>query len=240
MSVLSHFLRPIPTARRAYSVFSKTGGGGGRYFNSAKPPKVIPPSTKGKVDASAPSSPTDTTTATSLKEDNVPLQAKDAGESQSKLPPPPQLYHPLVKPHELQLHQFFSLHRPLLTLSQPTTALFERPPVPFSLSFLSQGRSASYADFDNPPESSPESDADASRQLARAVVVNRVAPAVAWEDALKRLGLDVAEGRAEEINAAKADYDMYLDSTKRKRKRKMKKHKLKKRRRLGRMKRSEK
>ncbi|THH20979.1 hypothetical protein EUX98_g8474 [Antrodiella citrinella] len=240
MSVLSHFLRPLPTARRAYSVFSKTGGGGGRYFNSAKPPKVVPPSGNGKVDASSPSSPTDTTSSSSSKEDGV---TKDAGDSQFKnhhLPPPPQLFHPLIKSHELQLHQFFSLHRPLLTISQPTAALFENPPIPFSPSFLSQGRKASYADFDDPPESSPESDADASRQLARAVVVNRVAPVIAFEEALKKLGLDMSVGRAEEISVAKAEHDLYMDSTKRKRKRKMKKHKLKKRRRLNRMKRSDK
>lgn len=229
MSVLSHFIRPIPIARRTYSVFSKAGGGGGRYFNSTKPPKVVPPSTKSKVDGSAPSSPTETTSGGTLMDDANPLQAKDsASELQSKthhLPPPPQLFHPLIKPHELQLHQFFSLHRPLLTISQPTTMLFDNPPIPFSPTFLSQGRSASYADFDDPPESSPESDADASRQLARAVVVNRVAPAMAWEDTMKRLGLDVAEGRAEEVSAAKAEFDVYMDSTKRKRKRKMKKHK---------------
>ena len=228
MSVLSHFLRPIPTARRAYSVFSKTGGGGGRYFNSAKPPKVVPPSTKGKVDASNPSSPTEATTSNgALKDDAAALQAQDTAESQSKSHslPPPQLYHPLIKPHELKLHQFFSLHRPLLTISQPTTVLFDNPPVPFSPTFLSQGRSASYADFDDPPVSSPESDADASRQLTRTIVLNRVASTIAWEDTLQRLGLDVSEGRAEELTAAKAEFDMHMDSVKRKRKRKMKKHK---------------
>ncbi|KAH8106818.1 hypothetical protein BXZ70DRAFT_915249 [Cristinia sonorae] len=227
MSVLSQFVRPISTARRAYSVFSKTGGGG-RYFNSAKPPKVVPPSTKAKVDASTPSSPTESTSTSALKDDAASLQSKDASResSQSRLPPPPpQLFHPLIKPHELNLHQFFSLHRPLLTISQPTNALFDNPPIPFSPSFLSQDRSSSFANFDDPPESSPESDADASRQLARAIVVHRVTPALAWENTLKKWGLDVSEGRAEEITAAKAEYDMYMDSVKRKRKRKMKKHK---------------
>ena len=50
MTTLSQLLRPLPAARRAYSVFSKPGGG--RYFNSAKPPKVSPGSGKGKVDVS--------------------------------------------------------------------------------------------------------------------------------------------------------------------------------------------
>ena len=40
-----------------------------------------------------------------------------------------------------------------------------------------------------------------------------------------KLGLDVTEGRAEEISQAQAEFDMYMDSTKRKRRRKMKKHK---------------
>ena len=56
-------------------------------------------------------------------------------------------------------------------------------------------------------------------------MVNRVAPAVAWEDTLQKLGLDVAEGRAEEVAAAKQEHDVLMDSVKRKRKRKMKKHK---------------
>ena len=44
MSILSHLLRPAAGARRAYSAFSKPGGGG--YFNSSKSPKVVPASNK--------------------------------------------------------------------------------------------------------------------------------------------------------------------------------------------------
>lgn len=75
------------------------------------------------------------------------------------------------------------------------------------------------------PESSPEADADAARQLARALVVNRVGSSLAWEDALRKLGLDDTAGRAEEVNVARAEYEAQMDSTKRKRRRKMKKHK---------------
>ena len=74
-------------------------------------------------------------------------------------------------------------------------------------------------------EASPEADADAARQLARAIVVNRVGASIAWEETLKRLGLDVTSGRAEEVSLAEAEFEMYMDSTKRKRRKKMKKHK---------------
>ena len=79
--------------------------------------------------------------------------------------------------------------------------------------------------IDDPPEASPESDADAARQLARALVANRVGAALTWEATLKRLGLDVAAEHEEEVCQAQAEFDMYMDSTKRKRRRKMKKHK---------------
>lgn len=85
-----------------------------------------------------------------------------------------------------------------------------------------------------PPEASPEEDADAARQLSRALVVNRVAPSISWEDTLQRLGLNVRVGRAEEVSLAEAEFNVYMDSVKRKRRKKMKKHKLKKRRRLNR------
>lgn len=79
--------------------------------------------------------------------------------------------------------------------------------------------------LEDPPEASPESDADAARQLARAMVVNRVSAALSWEQTLQKLGLDEAQGRAEEVDAAQAEFDAYMDSTKRKRRKKMKKHK---------------
>lgn len=84
---------------------------------------------------------------------------------------------------------------------------------------------ASAVTFDDPPEASPESDADAARQLARAMVVHKVGAALLWEQTLQRLGLDDAKNRLEEVNLAQAEFDAAMDSTKRKRRKKMKKHK---------------
>ncbi|KAJ3553862.1 hypothetical protein NM688_g3393 [Phlebia brevispora] len=50
MAILSSILRgPLPATRRAYSIFSKPGGG--RYFNSSKPPTSASAASKGKVEA---------------------------------------------------------------------------------------------------------------------------------------------------------------------------------------------
>ncbi|GBE82135.1 hypothetical protein BKA93DRAFT_824995 [Sparassis latifolia] len=237
MSTLAHFLRPTFSARRAYSVFSKPGGG--RYFNSAKPPKVTPSTTKGKVDSSSPSGEASVSSAskdqsspqsnTSLTSEGTPL-VEDAVSS----PTPSSLNHPSINPHDLKLHQFFSLHRPLLLISQPPSSIFESSPMPFAIPCKRPQEVSSLDIFTEPPEASPEEDADAARQLSRALVMNRVTPSVSWEDALQRLGLNVREGRAEEVKMAQAEFDVWMDSTKRKRRKKMKKHKLKKRRRLNR------
>ena len=96
--------------------------------------------------------------------------------------------------------------------------------------------------LDDPPEATPDEDADAARLLNRALVVNRLGGAVSWEETLAKLG--VAEermGLAEMgmgaydvvgVDASMDGFDAYMDSTKRKRRKKMKKHKLKKRRRV--------
>ncbi|KZT71278.1 hypothetical protein DAEQUDRAFT_123006 [Daedalea quercina L-15889] len=227
MTAFSQLLRPLPAARRAYSVFSKPGGG--RYFNSAKPPKVSPGTSKGKVDVSNP--PGDV------------VSAKDQSQSQQHgahmvaeglaLPIRPTSVtpiHPVFKSQDLKLHQFFSLHRPLLLASQPASALFEPSPPPFNTS-----RTADTSSVDalaELPEVSAEDDADTARQLARAMVVNRIGASMLWEQTLQRLGVDVAKGREEEVKLAEAEFQVYLDSTKRKRRKKMRTHKLKKRRRV--------
>ena len=72
---------------------------------------------------------------------------------------------------------------------------------------------------------SEDADADTARQLARAMVVQRVGASLAWDETLRKLGLDDSAGRAAEISLAEAEFEMYMDSTKRKRRKKMKKHK---------------
>ncbi|KAJ3492144.1 hypothetical protein NLI96_g225 [Meripilus lineatus] len=235
MSVLSQLIRPLPAARRAYSVFTKPGGG--RYFNSSKPSKVVTqtPASKTKDTSSSTE-----VSSSSTKDDATVSQSPVVPENKSLVPMSlplanvPLPIHPPVNPQELKLHQFFSMHRPLLTVSQPVSSIFEPATHPFTWPPAASAEGTSFGTIDDPPEASPEADADAARQLARSFVVSRVGASLAWEDTLKRLGLDVTTGRADEVNMAQAEFEMLMDSTKRKRRKKMKKHKLKKRRRLSR------
>lgn len=230
--MLGHILKPIPAARRAYSAFSKPGGG--RYFNSAKPPKVAPP-TKSKVDASSGNPGNESTSSASATEDATPSltlsKQVDGTSFVSPVTPTSNLFtthlpiHPRISPLDLKLHEFFSLHRPLLLVSQPATSLFESSPTPFVPPQAPKPQVSSLGSTDEIPEPSPEADADTARQLARALVVNRVGASLSWEDTLRRLGLDDTASKAEEVSVAQAVYDAYMDSVKRKRRRKMKKHK---------------
>lgn len=97
--------------------------------------------------------------------------------------------------------------------------------------------------MEDPPEATPESDADAARSLNRALVVNKLGGAVSWEETLAKLGvieermnlgeMEMGVGGVVEVNASMMNgFDAYMDSTRRKRRKKMKKHKLKKRRRV--------
>lgn len=105
------------------------------------------------------------------------------------------------------------------------SSIFESIPAPFTLPPGPSPEASSLSKFDDPPEASLEADADTARQLARAMVVNRIGASMAWEGTLKRLGLDVTEGRADEVRLAEAEFEVLMDSTKRKRRKKMKKHK---------------
>jgi len=146
-------------------------------------------------------------------------------------PPTALASHPPLSAPDLRLHQFFSQHRPLV-LSQPPTALFDTSPNlalgPAPPQAPTGTGTASQATLEDPPETTPEADADTARLLARTLAMNAVNSAVSWEATLRRLGLNPAE------DAALGGLAVKLDSTKRKRRRKMKKHKLKKRRRLQR------
>ena len=96
--------------------------------------------------------------------------------------------------------------------------------------------------LEDPPEATPDEDADAARLLNRALVVNRLGGAVSWEDTLAKLGIVEERTNLAEMGMGAHDvvnvgvpmngFDAYMDSTQRKRKKKMKKHKLKKRRRV--------
>ena len=250
-------LRPpsLPASRRAYSFFSSKSGGG-RYFNSAKPPKVVAPAAAppAKARPSDPDAKPATDDPSASASSAAPAQQQPAAapalthaqkpadtpssasaSASAPLPSPfhasasspfssQQPFHPQLSPHDLKLHQFFSLHRPLF-LNTPPTALFDPTP---AASLTGAPRSpASDADartelaaLDDPPEASLEADADAARQLARALVINSVGAAIAWDDTLRRLGIPTVQ-----ISLDPAAAHIRADSTKRKRRKKMKKHK---------------
>ncbi|KAI9451328.1 hypothetical protein BJY52DRAFT_1298599 [Lactarius psammicola] len=248
------FLRPIrPSSTRAYSLFSKPPGG--RFFNSSKPPKVVPSATAKsptRVEAS-----TANNNNNNNNNSNDPQQASSSPPDDPSVPPSPVpsasstsphspslpastsaaptvlASHPPLSALDLRLHQFFSQHRPLV-LSQPAAVLFDASPtLVLGPTTRTQAPAATPATLDNPPETTPEADADTARLLARALAMNAVSSSVSWDATLHRLGLNPAEGRTAE-NAALEGLAVELDSTQRKRRKKMKKHKLRKRRRLQR------
>ncbi|KAI0086189.1 hypothetical protein BDY19DRAFT_961793 [Irpex rosettiformis] len=228
MSSFSSILRPLPAVRRAYSVYTKPGGG--RFFNAAKSLTQSSSTNKTEVDATGTTSSTEPTTPGGIVEESKPSPPNVESKSTFASSPvgvnfAPFPVHPLVNPQDLKLHQFFSLHRPLLTLSQPVSSVFEPSTMPFTYPPALGAEAAGHGVIDEPPETSPESDADAARQLARALVSSRVGAALSWQETLKKLGLDESKVHAQEVSQAEAEFNVYLDSTKRKRRRKMKKHK---------------
>ena len=281
--MFTRVLRPLPTTRRAYSSFFSSKPGGGRFFNSAKPPKTVVNAGKSKPDnastvndgtvngagsaqngsgigsgssklkttageESSPARPSPCVTDTAAARrptqgsHNTPANPTTTAPllSTSSLSPTSssEQYifprHPVMSPDDYKLHQFFSLHRPLLLHAQPTSAIFESSP--HSLHLFAPPppkgeiplRPVHLGTLDDPPEASSEADAHAARQLARALVINRVGGAISWEDTLAKLGLDrnTEEGKVELAKEWAREWEtIYADSVKRKRKKKMKKHK---------------
>jgi len=243
MSALRRALGSLPAqGRRPYSSYSSFKSGGGRYFNSAKvsksavvaakdaaAPVVDPAAAPGTAVVAQDASHTGPSTGAQIMADLV----EDVSAMHA---------HPVVSAKDFKLHQFFSLHRPLLLLHTPPALFTPGPPLDAVLSAAGQARLRDGAPRlpisvfeDCPADSAVDADAEAARQLARGLTMNRVAPAVAWEAALARLGLDPARDQERIASQAQMDRDwedvqVVLDSTKRKRRQKMKKHKLKKRR----------
>lgn len=239
---MSRFARLFPSAaaqpRRSYSIFSSRSGSG-RYFNSAKPSKVITSTTKSGQSSSSGTnakpepidklaedgqSPTQeqqiatdpsqsfATPATAMN-DSFNSMASSSRPAVPTLETPP---HLTLKPNDLNLHRFFALHRPCLLLNQPASALFE----PVKANTNSIIPPSPLGTIDDPPVASPEADSDAARQLSRSLVMSRVGNTVDWEHALARLGL----GEAKLLDMPTSS-NVTMDSVKRKRRKKMKKHK---------------
>jgi hypothetical protein len=192
-------------------------------------------------DTASPSS--ESTNASTRSQDSTsssPLLESNAHERSlhALLRDPQQLSHPSITAKDFKINQFFSLHRPLLLLSTPGSILDSPPadsafgPTPAVDSVLegintsTGGRSIWL--LDESPEATLDADAVAARQLARALTVTHAGAAVAWEDTMRRLGLDVDKDAARVEMKEQLDKDLeevMMDSTKRKRKKKMKKHK---------------
>ena len=141
------------------------------------------------------------------------------------------------------MHQFFAFHRPLLLISQPSSLFRELPsnypifnPLPPSeadiqksvLHALPGNGEPGFGDTGPSEAIFVDADAEAARQLTRALTMIKATATISWEGTLKTLGLDVSK-EAERVNLQEQfdkDWeDVMLDSTKRKRRKKMKKHK---------------
>ncbi|KDN34600.1 hypothetical protein RSAG8_12299, partial [Rhizoctonia solani AG-8 WAC10335] len=167
------------------------------FFSSSKPPGGLKPQQQTSVvkRTNAPSSTEMTQQAPTPEAPSLPS------------PTPIPRMHPSPVLATMHLHSFFSLDRPMLLLSQPTSRLFTTEP-------------PKRTQADESAES--DSDADAARNLSHALVMSRVQSAAVWADTLARLGVP-------------ADVeDVSMDSVQRKRRKKITKHKYKKRRKLQR------
>ncbi|KAJ7047033.1 hypothetical protein C8F04DRAFT_1062513 [Mycena alexandri] len=272
MSAFTRFLHPIPAARRSYSsFFSKPGGG--RYFTSHKPAKPVVAVNNTKEQPVSPPDAADTPAAQSTASGSVPnaLNPDDTA-SLPSVASPPRLAtlvplaaeavrhpeglpaHPTLEPEALQLHQFFSMHRPLLLLADPPSIL--RSPHPAQPLFPRPSYEAHSRLPDSilgnphePMEPPVDSDAEAARQLTRALTITRAGATISWDNTLRRLGMDVdlaardlrarewdqewediladstKQILAEQQILAESMHQILTDSTKRKRRKKMKKHK---------------
>ncbi|KAG6816903.1 hypothetical protein H0H87_001856 [Tephrocybe sp. NHM501043] len=226
MSALARFLRAPPASRRAYSSFfsSKVAV----KAAAAKPSKAAVKAAAANVAAEPVADPVQPTELPSPDTLSAPAATEPA--PHTACPAPDFHLHPLLNPKDFKLHQFFSLHRPLLLLARPHSIL-ESANAP---SFLPEANhKLPHWLLDEFPEATPDADAAAARQLARAMTMTHAGAAVAWEATLRRLGLDVTKDADRVGLQEKWDkewQDVLMDSTKRKRKKKMRKHKLKKRR----------
>ncbi|KAF9053056.1 hypothetical protein BJ165DRAFT_1445123 [Panaeolus papilionaceus] len=137
-----------------------------------------------------------------------------------------------VNPKDFKIHQFFSMHRPLLLINQPPSIFRPIPPNhPITSPLQPEVEDAirqKYGLGGLSSESFIDADAEAARQLTRALTMSKAGATMSWEATLKHLGLDVSKD-ADRVNLQeqfdKEWNEVLLDSTKRKRRKKMKKHK---------------
>ncbi|KZV71866.1 hypothetical protein PENSPDRAFT_751413 [Peniophora sp. CONT] len=228
--MLRSLLRPpaVPLRARTYSVFSSSNGG--RYFTPSK--KVVTPAANAPSASDAKSEAADASGPSDVPQPLTPTPTLALFTSSLNAPA-----YPPLSAGDLRLHQFFSLHAPL-QLQTPTSSLFSRAESDAAWASWTGADPAPESEaempfmLESPAEASPEADADAARQLARAVALHRAGAAASWNATLERLGLPTD---ADEAVMSAFEDAVQMDSVRRKRRKKMKKHKLKKRRRLLRM-----
>ena len=135
-----------------------------------------------------------------------------------------------ISSKDFKTHQFFSLHRPLLLINQPSSIFRSIPHNQPLFGPLQQEADKLKQQFGLETSTDPfiDADAEAARQLTRALTMSKAASTLAWENTMKHLGLDVSKD-ADRVNLQqqfdKEWEEVMLDSTKRKRRKKMKKHK---------------
>lgn len=256
MSAFARLLH-VPASRRTYSSFFSSKSGG-RYFNSTKKSPTVALKNNTNVDPSeaqkdgvqsgpanqnagasqnpiADAQPSQTASGSASK-DESPKTVTPQTNVFAELPISNSSHMPLqlfITPKDFKTHQFFSLHRPLLLIDEPTSIFRPIPPNHSNFDPLQPPTALQNFGFDPASEPSIDTDAEAARQLTRALTMNKAGATVSWEDTLKHLGLDVAQ-EADRVNLQqqfdKEWHEVMMDSTKRKRRKKMKKHKLRKRR----------
>ncbi|CAE6441749.1 unnamed protein product [Rhizoctonia solani] len=178
------------------------------FFSSSKPPGglVKPAQQQTGVVKRTPNAPSSSTEMSQQAPTSSPPEAPSLPS-----PTPIPRIHPSPVLATMHLHSFFSLDRPMLLLSQPTSRLFTTEP-------------PKRASTDDSAET--DSDADAARSLSHALVMSRVQSAAVWANTLIRLGVPADVDTIPEL--------VSMDSVKRKRRKKITKHKYKKRRKLQR------
>ena len=251
MSAFARLLH-VPAYRRTYSSFFSSKSGGGRYFNSTKKSPTV--ALKNNTNVDPPEAQKDGVQSSSANQnpgasqknpiaDAQPSQtasgSASADDSPKPVTPQPNAFAELsislmpqltITPKDFKTHQFFSLHRPLLLISQPTSIFRPVPPNHSMFDALQSPTAAPQNPLGLDPASEPsvDADAEAARQLTRALTMNKAGATISWEDTLKYLGLDVAQ-EADRVNLQqqfdKEWREVMMDSTKRKRRKKMKKHK---------------
>jgi hypothetical protein len=218
--------------KRSYSSFFSSKGGG-RYFNANGKPvnggERVPANTgkaqaqqqQGEGQAPAVGEPTKSAPEQQTKK----VQAESViQQPTTTLPPPPPHSH--LAPRDLQLHQFFSLHRPLLSLSAPS--IFQ-PPSVFTTKPSSQA-----APWEEDEESEDEGRSDgAALMLWHSLINSKLRSSMDFHSALANLGSLESKDMQRAVEKETNKVRISMDSTKRKRRKKMSKHKLKKRRRVS-------